>query len=349
MRLLGIDCNAIRVGMKIECEDEHHGLDPNTKFPVTMLDIPLDSPEDMTIQLGYAKTPTLTQANNDLSDDILARIAQLPSESKTLNSAKQNAAALINSATNGYVTIHQSGDGTDEIIISDSPDYLTAENVWRWNINGLIHQSPYGSTQNVTVAITMDGQIVADAITTGQMTANRIRGGELVLGGIDNTNGKFILKNVDIDNSTTPPTIDVWNGITMDRDGFQSFSKGYDYIDQQDVYHDIKIVDGQIKAGSWTEEDDFTEYGHIAMTYYADPGGGQQLMPLIDFNAPILQLNCSHMWVTEQQGGAAYATPDNYNISVVTEVACDADGKVIRVDKTNLDFRHGILIGSSNV
>ena len=349
MRLLGIDCNAIRVGMKIECEDEHHGLDPNTKFPVTMLDIPLDSPEDMTIQLGYAKTPTLTQANNDLSDDILARIAQLPSESKTLNSAKQNAAALINSATNGYVTIHQSGDGTDEIIISDSPDYLTAENVWRWNINGLIHQSPYGSTQNVTVAITMDGQIVADAITTGQMTANRIRGGELVLGGIDNTNGKFILKNVDIDYSTTPPTYGVWNGITMDRDGFQSFSKGYDYIDQQDVYHDIKIIDGQIKAGSWTEEDGFTEYGHIAMTYYADPGGGQQLMPLIDFNAPILQLNCSHMWITEQQGGAAYATPDNYNISVVTEVACDADGKVIRVDKTRLDFRHGILIGSSNV
>ena len=214
MKLLGVDCNAIKIGMLIEASSPPHGLypDPTIKFPVTGMDIPLDDVENMTITLGYAKTPTLTQANTELSDDILARIAALPSESQTLNNAKKNAASLINNATSGYVTIRQGGDGTDEIIISDSPDYLTAQNVWRWNSGGLIHQSPYGTTdpQGITVAMTMDGQIVANAITSGQMTANRIRGGELVLGGIDNVDGKFILKNVDYDESTTPPTPEVW-------------------------------------------------------------------------------------------------------------------------------------------
>lgn len=351
MKLLGIDCTALKIGQLIDCNSPVHGLypDPTIKFPVTALDIPLDDVENMTITLGYAKTPTLTQANNDLSDEMLARIAAIPSESKTLESAKKNAANLINNATNGYVTIHQSGDGTDEIIIADSPDYLTAANVWRWNVNGLIHQSPYGSTENVTLAMTMDGQIVANAITSGQMTANRIRGGELTLGGIDNEDGKFILKNVDIDRTTDPPTYDVWNGITMDREGFQSFSKGYDYIDQKFVYHDVMIRDGQLKAGSWTEQDGFEEYGHLAMAYYADPGGGQQLMPLFDLSGPILQFNCSHLWITNSQGGVATAVPDTMNVDVVTGINIDFDNKTLDVYKTRLAFVHGICVGSSPV
>ena len=350
MKLLGIDCTALKIGQLIDCDSPVHGLypDPTIKFPVTALDIPLDDVENMTITLGYAKTPTLTQASNDLSDEMLARIAAIPSESKTLESAKKNAANLINNATNGYVTIHQNGDGTDEIIIADSPDYLTAANVWRWNVNGLIHQSPYGSTENVTLAMTMDGQIVANAITSGQMTANRIRGGELTLGGIDNEDGKFILKNVDEDSSTNPPTYDVWNGITMDRDGFQSFSKGYDYVDQKFVYHDVKLIDGQIKAGSWTEEDGFTEYGHIAMTYYASTGQG--LMPMMDINAPVLQINCTKLWITDSQSSwNVVEVPNHMNVDVVTSITTNSDGEVTGVGRTRLEFRHGILIGSSNI
>ena len=348
MRLLGVNCDAIKIGQKIQCKSSPHGLDGTIYFPVTALDIPLDDVENMQISLGYAKTPSLTQASNDISDDLLAKIASLPSESKTLESAKRNAATLINNATAGYITIHQNGDGTDEIIISDSPDYLTAGNVWRWNSSGLAHQPGYGS-DTVTVAITMDGQIVANAITTGEMSATRIRGGELVLGGMDNINGKFTLKNVDEDTSTNPPTYTVWNGATMDRDGLQVFSKGYDYVDNKNVYHDIRLYDGQLKAGSWTEEDGFTEYGHLAMTYYADPGGGQQLMPLIDLNGPILQFNCTHLWITQQQNGGATAVPDTMNVDVVTNVWTDGDGKVTQVDKIRLTFYHGICIGSSNI
>lgn len=346
MKLLGVNCTALKIGDLIEAESPPHGLypDPTIKFPVTALDIPLDEVENMTITLGYAKTPTLTQANNDLSDEMLARIAAIPSESKTLENAKRNAASLINNATSGYITIRQGGDGTDEIIISDSPDYLTASNVWRWNSGGLAHQPGYNSP-TVHVAMTMDGSIVANAITSGQMTANRIRGGELVLGGIDNVDGKFILKNVDYDESTTPPTPVVWNGITMDRDGFQSFSKGYDYVDQKFVYHDVMIRDGQLKAGSWTEQDGFEEYGHLAMTYYADPGGGQQLMPLFDLNGPILQFNCTHLWITERQGDAAQAVPDTQGIDVVNDISVNSDGEVTHVSKIRINFVHGICTG----
>lgn len=343
MKLLGVDCNAIRIGMTIECEDENHGIDPDAKFPVTALDIPLDSPEDMTIQLGYAKTPTLTQANNDLSDDILARIAALPSESKTLNSAKQNAAAMINNATSGYITIHQSGDGTDEIIISDSPDYLTAQNVWRWNSGGLGFSNQGYAPNQFETAITSDGAIVANFITAGQMTADRIRGGELVLGGMNNISGVMRVKGVHEDTTTDPPTYTVYENIIADKDGIQVNSWDYDWINNRPTYRAIKISDGQIKAGTWDEDNGFYDYGHIAMTYVASTSQGN--MAMMDINAPVLQINCTKLWITDSQDSwNVVEVPNHSDIDVVTAVHTDSEGKVTSVDRATLVFRHGIMI-----
>ena len=66
----------------------------------------------------------------------------------------------------------------DEILIMDTPDIQTATKVWRWNKSGLGYSStgyngPYG------LAMTADGSIVADFITTGTLTANLIKAGIL--------------------------------------------------------------------------------------------------------------------------------------------------------------------------
>ena len=57
----------------------------------------------------------------------------------------------------------------------DNDNPSQAQKVWRWNINGLGYSStgiggPYG------IAMTADGQIVADFITTGKLNANLIEG-----------------------------------------------------------------------------------------------------------------------------------------------------------------------------
>ena len=65
-----------------------------------------------------------------------------------------------------------------ELLILDKPRLEDAVNVWRWNVNGLGFSSngyngPYGT------AITADGEIVADFITSGSLVANIIKAGVL--------------------------------------------------------------------------------------------------------------------------------------------------------------------------
>ena len=59
----------------------------------------------------------------------------------------------------------------------DTPDKTTAVNVWRFNSGGLGHSSNGYDGPYSDIALTMDGQINANLITTGTLSANRIRGG----------------------------------------------------------------------------------------------------------------------------------------------------------------------------
>ncbi|MED3484947.1 phage tail spike protein [Bacillus toyonensis] len=88
-----------------------------------------------------------------------------------LQQAKENATNLINSGFGSYVRVYP-----DRILIMDTNNEMTAKKVWQWNVNGLGYSSqgingPYGT------AITKDGQIVADFITTGTLNAGMIRTG----------------------------------------------------------------------------------------------------------------------------------------------------------------------------
>lgn len=87
-----------------------------------------------------------------------------------LDAARENATSLITSAMGGYIYKTES-----ELYIMDSPDLETAVNVWRWNLNGLGFSSS-GVSGPYSTAITMDGQIVADFITTGTLSTSVIDG-----------------------------------------------------------------------------------------------------------------------------------------------------------------------------
>lgn len=99
----------------------------------------------------------------------------------TLEQAILNATNAITGNKGGYVILHDTPDSLgnrdgfpDEILIMDTNDIKTATNVWRWNKEGLGHSStgyngPYGD-----FAITADGQINADFITIGSLSANMI-------------------------------------------------------------------------------------------------------------------------------------------------------------------------------
>ncbi|MGE6313401.1 phage tail spike protein [Bacillus cereus] len=124
--------------------------------------------------LGNTKTD-LNNTKNDLKGT-KDRVTDLEDEVRDLGpnlleEARQNATNLINSGFGSYVRVYP-----DRILIMDTSSEMTARNVWQWNVNGLGYSStgvngPYG------VAITKDGSIVADFITTGKLNAGMIRTG----------------------------------------------------------------------------------------------------------------------------------------------------------------------------
>lgn len=85
----------------------------------------------------------------------------------------ENATATMNSALGGYV-LKRNG----ELLIMDSDNVNSAQKIWRWNVNGLGY-SATGYNGPYATAITEDGKINADFITTGELNANVIKVGSL--------------------------------------------------------------------------------------------------------------------------------------------------------------------------
>lgn len=160
-----------------------HGLD--RYFLLSKLQIHLNNPENDTITLGISESLSLTAKSQSANIEVMQRIEQLPT-SNMVQSAIDNATALITGADGGYVVITRNSDGQPtEIKIQDALNNPTK--IWRWNQNGFGYSNDGGQTYGT--AITMNGAIVADYITSGTMYADRIKGGTLKLGGSNNTDG----------------------------------------------------------------------------------------------------------------------------------------------------------------
>lgn len=161
------DVDRFKVLDKIRVVSTAHGM--NKYFILSEQTLNLNEPEKDTIVLGVTEQLSLTARTNENNAAIMERIEQLPT-SDIMQSAIDNATALITGNEGGYVVLHTDSNGKPfEILIMDTPDIETATKVWRWNQNGFGYSSngysgPYGT------AITMNGAIVADYITAGTLS-----------------------------------------------------------------------------------------------------------------------------------------------------------------------------------
>ena len=131
----------------------------------------------ISISLGSSKASLLNNvsAAETAAEDAAAKVDRFP---VLMNSAIKNATGLITGQTGGYVVIHTDSDSGQpyELLILDAPSIGEAVNVWRWNVGGLGF-SGNGYNGPYETAITADGQIVADFITSGSLVANIIKAG----------------------------------------------------------------------------------------------------------------------------------------------------------------------------
>ena len=211
LHYLNVDIEAVKLLDEIRVISFPHGLD--RLFPVTKLEIPLDNPDQTQFKMGDTVQTGLTNVNNQTSAAILKKIEGLPKAHSLLKEAKENATQIMNMATTGYITITKGEDGSEELIISNVQDYTKATKLWKWNMNGFGYSSDGGKTFGL--AMTMDGSIVADYITSGVLNADVIRAGVLKdYGGnfsLDFTTGKLTMKK---------GSINIGNGnFTVDENG----------------------------------------------------------------------------------------------------------------------------------
>ncbi len=128
---------------------------------------------------GRYESVTLGEASTDLADTIVAQDKAINAKADTsdLEAAAANASAWITGNKGGYVVLRRNADGQPyELLIMDKPTIEEATKVWRFNKSGLGYSST-GYNGTYGLAMTQDGQIVADYITTGSLTANLIRTG----------------------------------------------------------------------------------------------------------------------------------------------------------------------------
>lgn len=179
LHYLNADEETVKLLDQIRVISYPHGLD--RLFPVTRLEIPLDSPEKTQFKLGDSVRSSLTSLSNQHNSEILEKIENLPKAHTLLKTAKQNAQEIMDLATNGYITITKDATGSEALIISSEKDYTKSDRYWKWNMNGLAYFKKKSDSQDVDlpIAITMDGAIVADFITAGTMSADRVRTGIL--------------------------------------------------------------------------------------------------------------------------------------------------------------------------
>lgn len=184
LSLFKVNMDSFNLGDYVNAKAKPFGLDAWYYIRKKITD--LLHPDKNTITIGDTVLKSYTQ---QIKQEVGNIEKEIPSATKILLAARQNASNLIKAATTGFIVLNMDENGNPkELLVMDAPDIETAKKVWRWNINGLGYSSN-GYNGEYALAMTMDGAIVADFIASGTMFADRIKGGTLTLGGEDNTNG----------------------------------------------------------------------------------------------------------------------------------------------------------------
>lgn len=199
MSLIDVDIQQLRVGYWTQVESVPHGI--SKRFMLSKKTIHLDNPGKDEVILGQT-LPTFTASTNKDQAAITDRINRVAdSTSREINKKVENATQLITGGKGGYVVLDvvdpETGKKTQpwRMLIMDTSDKETAKSVIQINKNG-IGFSTTGINGPYKNAWTIDGNLVADFITTGTMLADRVKGGTLEIGGSGFAkDGKIVVYN----------------------------------------------------------------------------------------------------------------------------------------------------------
>lgn len=195
LNMIDVDIEKLVFGYWTTVESPPHNM--KYKFLLSSQTTYLMDPAQNKIVLG-GQMPSFNAQVADNNHNTKYKIGHV---SSTMTKKIENATQLITGGKGGYVVLDITDPDTGKkmhpwrILIMDTPEKETAKSVIQINKNG-IGFSTTGINGPYRNAWTIDGNLVADFITTGSMLADRIRGGILEVGGKElAANGKIVVKN----------------------------------------------------------------------------------------------------------------------------------------------------------
>lgn len=159
----------VMIGDTVKVVYEALGVDATARAVKTEFDVLQEHYRAVTIGRVKQNLAGIIVGNNEEVNN------KIDKTKSTLEQAIDDATDSIKSGGGSFRLIYD-GDNVKEIVSLDNPDIAQAQNVWRWN-NGGFGFSSTGYNGPYTLALLPTGEIVADFITTGTLTANVIRAG----------------------------------------------------------------------------------------------------------------------------------------------------------------------------
>lgn len=264
LSLIYADVRKMKLGYWTNVISIPHDLE--REFLLTKKEMHLDDPSKDRIVLGDIR-PTFTDNLVKQQAQVSARIEKVASNaSKEINRKVDNATQLITGGTGGYVVLDIQDPTTGEkmhpwrILIMDTSDKDTARHVIQFNQNG-IGFSTTGIAGPYTNAWTIDGNLVADFITTGTMLADRIRGGTMELGGTGlGRDGSIIVKDA------SGNRIGSWDktGLAILKGILQGVSAIFGGLNNQDGALEVRNASGRT-IGRWDKDGIYIGQGDISV------------------------------------------------------------------------------------
>ena len=307
-----------KIGDSINVVAEPFAIDQNLYLTSQTLDLQDASKNNVTLSSYVRRTTSMTSQAVDTAD----LVKSLPTKSSVLDAARRNAYEILTgeAAGGGLVTFVTNSDNQiTELRIANDLDIDNATECWVWNLGGLGYMSREYTTDPWTVetAMTMDGSINANFITTGTLNANAVT----VNGKIQATSG-YIGQNAS--NGWSIGSKGIYNGCT----GMDSTATGL-YVGTDGIRCNGNI--GLI-PGAWTKITGGTIDSAATITaggFYAR--GGKASLGYNSVFAEEYNVN---------NGGNSYSGKTTGSFSFQAYV--DGQYKTI-----GLNFMNGILVGIS--
>ena len=175
----------VELGDTIKVEFAAMGVSSTARCVKTVYNTLLERYDN--VELGEVKkglADTISSQTSSIID-----ISKNSGVSSAVKAAIMAASEAITGQKGGSVILHDTrgGNKPNELLFLDNDDISQAQKVWRFNLSGFGYSSN-GYEGPFTTAITRDGSIVADFITTGSMDAARITAGIL-----KSKDGRFLI------------------------------------------------------------------------------------------------------------------------------------------------------------